>query len=160
MEVLLRNLIKHKQELLFIVREMFGYIFYTKKTKLSFLDAPKVHTLHPILAADISATNIKFQCEIDSSPESTIMWKFQDKILFNSNKYSIIQNKSLSYLILQQIQSNTDYGIYSCNATNKLGYNSTTIQLRSKGILTYTLTLSLDRISYCVCSFIDHYHII
>ena len=53
----------------------------------------------------------------------------------NSNKYSILQNKSLSYLTIQQIQSVHDYGLYSCNASNKLGYNSTTIQLRSKGII-------------------------
>ncbi len=46
---------------------------------------------------------------------------------------SIVQNQTSSYLIIQQLQSNFDYGLYTCNASNRLGKNSTTIQLRSKG---------------------------
>lgn len=108
-------------------------LFHSRKFICLFTDAPKVFTPHPILAEDLSASNIVFQCEIDSNPESTIHWKFNNKILFNSPKYTIVRNHSMSYLILQQIQSTFDYGYYSCNASNKLGYNSTHIQLRSKG---------------------------
>jgi len=79
--------------------------------------------------------NTKLQCEIDSYPESTIIWTYNDRQIFNSNKYSIIQNQSSSYLIIQQLQSNFDYGLYTCTAANKLGKNSTTIQLRSKGMI-------------------------
>ncbi|CAF0805722.1 unnamed protein product [Adineta steineri] len=114
--------------------------------------APKVYTIDSIIAADIRETNIKFQCEIDSYPKSEIRWKFQNKFLLNSTKYFMIQNQSLSYLILQQIQSNTDYGIYSCNANNKLGYNSTTIQLRSKDVPDSPTDLNITSISYSTIS--------
>ncbi len=132
MVVQLKNLIKHKRKLLFNVRKKTRF-FLSKIFSILILDAPKVSTSHPIIAEDLSTTDIKFHCDIDSNPESTVHWRFNKQILFNSNKYSIIQNKSSSYLILQQIQSTVDYGLYSCNATNKLGYNFTTIQLRSKG---------------------------
>ncbi|CAF4923188.1 unnamed protein product, partial [Rotaria magnacalcarata] len=103
------------------------------QTKVTVNYAPKVRTFDSIVAVDLLTTNVKFQCEIDSYPESIVTWRFNNNnVIFNSNKYSIVQNKSLSYLTIQQIQSNTDYGLYSCNATNNLGYNSTTIQLRSK----------------------------
>jgi hypothetical protein len=97
------------------------------------LDAPIVSSLTPILASDPFTLNTKLDCEVDSYPESTILWTYNDRQIFNSNKYSIIINKTSSYLIIQQLQSNFDYGLYTCNASNKLGKNSTTIQLRSKG---------------------------
>ncbi len=90
-------------------------------------------SLTPILASEPFTLNIKLQCEIDSYPESTIIWTYNDRQIFNSNKYTIIQNQSSSDLIIQQLQSNFDYGLYTCTAANKLGRNSTTIQLRSKG---------------------------
>lgn len=90
-------------------------------------------SLTPILAEDLFTLNIKLQCDIDSYPESTIIWTFNDRQISNSDKYSIIKNQASSYLIIQQLQSNFDYGIYSCSASNKLGNNSTKIQLRSKG---------------------------
>ncbi|CAF3337413.1 unnamed protein product [Rotaria sp. Silwood1] len=114
--------------------------------------APKVSTLYPIIAVDLHTTNIKFQCDIDSYPDSIIIWTFNNNVIFNSNKYSIIQNKSLSYLIIQQIQSITDYGLYSCNASNKLGYNSTTIQLRSKGVPESPTDLNVTDITYSTIS--------
>ena len=97
------------------------------------LDAPKLSTQAPIVAEDLHAKNVTLSCQIDSYPSSVISWLYQNRILFNSPKYKIIQNASSSYLILNEIQSSNDYGIYSCNASNKFGYNSTTIQLRSKG---------------------------
>ena len=100
---------------------------------LSSLDAPMVSSLTPIVAAESFALNVKLQCEIDSYPDSTIVWTYNDRQIFNSNKYSIVENQTSSALIIQQLQSNIDYGLYTCNASNKLGKNSTTIQLRSKG---------------------------
>ena len=133
MEVQLKNSIKHKQKSLFNVRRK-----KTNERKIFLFnifisDAPKVSTSDPIIAADSSTIDIKFRCDIDSNPESIVHWRFNKQTLFKSDKYNIIHNKSSSYLILQQIQSTHDYGFYSCNATNKLGYNFTTIQLRSKG---------------------------
>ncbi|CAF1643331.1 unnamed protein product [Rotaria magnacalcarata] len=96
--------------------------------------APIVTSLTPILAMDLFTLNIKLQCDVDSYPESTIVWTFNDRQIFLSNKYSIIKNKTSSYLIIQQLQSNFDFGFYSCNASNKLGKNSTLIQLRSKDV--------------------------
>jgi hypothetical protein len=104
-----------------------------KNLILTSLDAPIVSSLTPILASEPFTLNIKLQCEIDSYPESTIIWTYNDRQIFNSNKYTIIQNQSSSDLIIQQLQSNFDYGLYTCTAANKLGRNSTTIQLRSKG---------------------------
>ena len=95
--------------------------------------------MNSIVALDLYTKNIKLQCIIDSYPEAKITWIFNNKVVLNSTKYSIIENKTFSYLIIQQIESNIDYGSYSCNASNKLGYNSSTIQLRSKGMLTYGL---------------------
>jgi len=100
-----------------------------------FSDAPIVNSLTPILACDPFELNTKLECEIDSYPESTITWTYNHQQIFPSNKYSIIQNNTSSYLIIQQLQSNFDYGLYTCNASNRLGRNSTTIQLRSKGKL-------------------------
>lgn len=100
---------------------------------LSSLDAPMISSLTPIVAAESFALNVKLQCEIDSYPDSTIVWIYNDRQIFNSNKYSIVENQTSSALIIQQLQSNIDYGLYACNASNKLGKNSTTIQLRSKG---------------------------
>lgn len=82
---------------------------------------------------DLFTLNIKLHCEIDSYPESTITWSYNDRQISYSNKYSIINNQTSSYLIIQQLQSNFDYGFYTCAASNKLGKDSTTIQLRSKG---------------------------
>lgn len=101
---------------------------------LSSLDAPMVSSLTPIVAAESLSLNVKLQCEIDSYPDSTIVWTYNDRQIFNSNKYSIVENPTSSTLIIQQLQSNIDYGLYTCNASNKLGKNSTTIQLRSKGM--------------------------
>ncbi len=141
MEVQLKNLIKHKQKLLFNVKKK--RFFFIPKANLLFSDPPKVQTSQSIIAIDNLTTSVRFECEIDSNPNSTILWKFNNKILFNSKKYSIIQNKTFSYLILQQIQLNFDYGYYSCNASNKLGYNATTIQLRSKGNIKSIVILCL-----------------
>lgn len=92
-----------------------------------------VSSLTPIVAAESFALNVKLQCEIDSYPQSTIIWTYNDRQISPSNKYSIIENQTSSSLIIQQLQSNFDYGLYICNASNRLGKNSTTIQLRSKG---------------------------
>lgn len=92
-----------------------------------------ISSLTSILAVDPYTTNIKLECEIDSYPESTIFWTYNNHEIYNSNKYSIIKNQTKSYLIIQQLQSNLDYGLYTCNASNRLGKNSTIIQLRSKG---------------------------
>ncbi|CAF2872012.1 unnamed protein product [Rotaria sp. Silwood2] len=127
-------------------------MFNRTQTKVIVHYAPKVHTLHPIIAADLHTTNIKFQCEIDSYPESIIIWTFNNSVIFNSNKYSIIQNKSVSYLMIQEILSDIDYGLYSCNASNKLGYNSTTIQLRSKGIPESPTDFNITDINYSTIS--------
>ena len=97
------------------------------------LDAPIVSSLTPIIACDSYTQNIKLECEIDSYPESTIVWTYNNHELTNSQKYTIIKNQTLSYLIIHQLQSNIDYGFYTCYASNKLGKNSTIIQLRSKG---------------------------
>ncbi|CAF2092548.1 unnamed protein product [Rotaria magnacalcarata] len=123
------------------------------QTKVTVNYAPKVRTFDSIVAVDLLTTNVKFQCEIDSYPESIVTWRFNNNnVIFNSNKYSIVQNKSLSYLTIQQIQSNTDYGLYSCNATNNLGYNSTTIQLRSKAIPESPTDLNVTNIDYSAIS--------
>ncbi len=90
-------------------------------------------SLTPILASEPFTLNTKLQCAVDSYPESTIIWTYNDRQIFESNKYTIVQNQSSSDLIIQQLQSNFDYGLYTCTAANKLGKNSTTIQLRSKG---------------------------
>lgn len=101
---------------------------------LIFSDAPMVSSLTPIVAAESFALNVKLQCEIDSYPQSNIVWTYNDRQISNSNKYSIVENQTSSSLIIQQLQSNVDYGLYTCNASNRLGKNSTTIQLRSKGM--------------------------
>jgi len=99
-------------------------------------DAPIVRTLTPILAADPFTMNVKIHCQIDAYPSSNTIWSYNNREIFNSNKYSILQNQTSSTLIIQQLQSNFDYGLYTCMASNKLGQNSTTIQLRSKGMKT------------------------
>ncbi|CAF0978283.1 unnamed protein product [Rotaria sordida] len=126
--------------------------FNRTQTKVIVHYVPKISTLYPIIAVDLHTTNIKLQCEIDSYPESIIIWNFNNSVIFNSNKYSLIQNKTISYLIIQQIQSNTDYGLYSCNASNKLGYNSTTIQLRSKDVPESPTDLNITDITYSTIS--------
>lgn len=92
-------------------------------------------TLTPIIATDLYADQIELSCQIDSFPEAKVSWKFNDQIISPSDKYSIFQNESDSKLIIKQMQSDLDYGLYSCRAVNKLGEHSTTIQLRSKGII-------------------------
>ena len=111
-----------------------------------------VSSLTPIVAAEPFALNTKLQCEIDSSPESTIIWTYNDRQISPSNKYSIIQNQTSSDLIIQQLQSNFDYGLYTCNASNKLGKNSTTIQLRSKG-------RRIDCSSLITSTVVAHFHL-
>ena len=132
MEVRLKNLIKLKHESQLNVSER------ERKRRginenVNLLDAPIVTSSTPILASDPFSLNTKLQCQIDSYPDSTIVWTYNNRDIFNSNKYSILQNQTTSYLIIQQLQSNFDYGLYTCIATNRLGKNSTTIQLRSKG---------------------------
>ena len=88
-----------------------------------------------MIATDLHADRIELSCQIDSFPEAKVVWKFHDQILVPSEKYSIFQNESDSKLIINQMQSDHDYGLYVCHAVNKLGEHSTTIQLRSKGII-------------------------
>ena len=97
------------------------------------LDAPIVRSSSSIIAVDYLTTNIRLECQIDSYPTSTIFWTFNKQLIVNSTKYSIYQNQSSSILIIGQVQSNFDYGFYSCNASNPLGNHSTLIQIRSKG---------------------------
>ncbi|CAF0846546.1 unnamed protein product [Rotaria sp. Silwood1] len=118
------------------------------QTRVTVEYAPIVTSLTPILAIDLFTLNIKLQCDIDSYPESTIIWTYNDRQIFNSNKYSIIKNKTSSYLIIQQLQSDFDYGFYSCNASNKLGKNSTTIQLRSKGVPETPTNVTITSLTY------------
>ena len=99
------------------------------------LDVPKVTTLTSIIAIDLYADQIELSCQIDSFPESKVSWKYGDQFILPSEKYTILQNGSNSILIIKQMQSDLDYGLYSCHAVNKLGEHSTTIQLRSKGII-------------------------
>ena len=99
------------------------------------LDAPRVSTSTPMIATDVFTSDIPLSCVVDSFPESKIFWKFQDQAIVPSTKYSIAQNKSISQLVIKQISSNADYGSYSCHASNKLGDQSISIQLRSKGIV-------------------------
>ena len=99
------------------------------------LDGPRVTTTTSTIATDIFTSEISLSCEIDSFPESKIFWKVHDQVIVPSTKYSIVQNTSNSQLIIKQISSNADYGLYSCHASNKLGDQSITIQLRSKGIV-------------------------
>jgi len=125
------------------------FLFLNNNSK--FLDAPIVSSPNSILAADLFTSNVKLHCQIDSYPESTIHWAYNNRDIYNSNKYTIINNKTSSYLIIQQIQSNFDYGFYSCNASNRLGKNSTTIQLRSKGKYTinYSKTVGTPSLLRC-----------
>lgn len=97
------------------------------------LDAPIVRSLTSIIAVDPLATNIQLQCQIDSHPDAIIFWTYRNQRILNSTKYTIQQNQSSSTLIIRQLQSNFDYGFYSCNASNPLGNHSTLIQIRSKG---------------------------
>ncbi|CAF0928865.1 unnamed protein product [Rotaria sordida] len=122
--------------------------FDKTQTRVTVEYVPIVTSLTPILALDLFTLNIKLQCDIDSYPESTIIWTYNDRQIFNSNKYSIIKNKTSSYLIIQQLQSNFDYGFYSCNASNKLGKNSTTIQLRSKDIPETPTNVNITSLTY------------
>ncbi|CAF1149692.1 unnamed protein product [Adineta ricciae] len=113
---------------------------------------PKVHAEHAVVAADLQETNIELHCQIDTYPEATVRWKFENRILLNSTKYSILQKNSSSYLILHQIESTIDYGFYSCNATNKLGSNSTNIQLRSKDVPDSPRDFNVTNVSYSAIS--------
>ncbi|UJR23196.1 hypothetical protein I4U23_026215 [Adineta vaga] len=122
------------------------------QTRVTIEYAPIVHSSIPILASDPFTSNTKLECEIDSYPESNILWTYNNRQIFPSNKYSIIQNKTTSYLIIQQLQSNFDYGLYTCNASNRLGHNSTTIQLRSKDVPETPINVNLTSVTYSTIS--------
>ncbi|CAF1385753.1 unnamed protein product [Adineta steineri] len=122
--------------------------FDKTQTRVTIEYAPIVNTLTPIIASDPFTLNTKLHCQIDSYPDSTIIWTYNNRQLFQSNKYSILQNKTSSYLIIQQLQSNFDYGLYTCNASNKLGQNSTTIQLRSKDVPETPTNVNITSITY------------
>ena len=130
---------------------------------LDHLDAPRVTASSSIIAVDQFTSNVALNCEIDSFPEAKVFWKFNQQDLVPSSRYTIVQNETSSSLIVKQIQSIHDYGIYTCHAINQLADRFVTIQLRSKGRLTYPSLNNVDWVilcsSYCVCSFHDHYHI-
>ena len=100
-------------------------------------DAPIVRPIVSIIAIDpLETSSVQLQCQIDSYPESIVIWMFQSEPLTNlhSKKYSIRKNgSSLSVLTIESFQSNMDYGSYSCHAQNQLGNHSALIDVRSKG---------------------------
>ncbi|CAF0743366.1 unnamed protein product [Didymodactylos carnosus] len=114
--------------------------------------APVVTSLISKIASD-PMTDVIFQCQIDSYPESTINWIFNGTLIgTNTGKYFIIQKRindiSQSNLIVKNVQTPIDYGLYSCSAMNKFGQNSTTIQLRLKDIPDVPVQLNVSNISY------------
>ena len=59
-----------------------------------------------------------FECEATGSPRPEITWLRNNSLLLNPN---LIQNGSISYLILRSVKKEQNSGMYQCIAVNIAG---------------------------------------
>ena len=71
-----------------------------------------------------------FECEATGSPRPETTWLRNNSLLFNPN---LIQNGSISYLVLRSVKKEQNSGMYQCMAVNIAGRT-----LSKAGMLTVT----------------------
>lgn len=95
-----------------------------------------------------------FACEATGSPRAEITWLRNNSLLSNA---TLIQNESISYLVLRSVKKEQDSGMYHCVATNLAGKTPS-----RRGMLTVTSKLAeiptvktspLDGKNHFRCSF-------
>ena len=114
-------------------------IILTKKVLLLFhyslLDPPTV--IPSFSATDNmteSSTPHKLQCTVESNPKPEITWYFNGKI-HNKNISEVVIELTDYKSVVQSTLSfprgvtKEDHGMYTCNATNKLGIDSKTVEI-------------------------------
>lgn len=62
--------------------------------------------------------NAIFKCEATGSPRPEIKWLRNNSVLLNP---TLIQNGSISYLVLRSVKKEQSAGMYQCIAVNKAG---------------------------------------
>ena len=81
-----------------------------------------------------SATPYKLQCTVESNPKPEITWHFNGKI-HNKNISEVVIELTDYKSVVQSTLSfpngvtKENHGIYTCNATNKLGIDSKTVEI-------------------------------
>ena len=82
-----------------------------------------------------------FECDALAEPEHTISWTFTNstgavtEIFSDGNKYSIVANRSTTRFGELTVM-NVDYedrGVYTCTATNSIGYDRASANLTVHG---------------------------
>ena len=89
-----------------------------------------VFSIQPEDVVEEEGRNGVFKCEATGSPRPEITWLRNNSVLLNP---TLIQNGSISYLVLRSVQKEQNSGVYHCEAANLAGRTSS-----QAGMLTVT----------------------
>lgn len=101
----------------------------------SFLDPPRVT---PSFGATDniteSGTPYKLQCTVESNPKPDISWYFNGKIHDRNISEAVIELTDYKSVVQSTLSfpngvTRENHGLYTCNATNKLGIDSRTVEI-------------------------------
>ena len=89
--------------------------------------APSVNPPVDVFVLDRGTATL--DCNADGFPTPTIQWKFNDVEITNGGRYSITEQGVLNIMNVGL----DDIGVYTCNATNGIGYVNGNISLKVQG---------------------------
>ena len=101
--------------------------------RLSFLPTviwKPVFSIQPEDVVEEEGKDAIFKCGASGSPPPEINWLRNSSLLFNA---TLIQNESMSYLVLRSVQKAQNSSMYHCEASNLAGRT-----LSKAGMLTVT----------------------
>ena len=118
---------------------------------LFFADPPEVHI--DVLVQELRVPlgeRVSINCTVRGSPESNILWKRNQEVLFSGEKHRIHENSygtvSESRLEILQLDHSDNYATYSCEADNTVGSSMDTVDIRIEG--KFSILLDSSFLSY------------
>ena len=88
-----------------------------------FADAATVETVAPVTSHSWIGQTVKLTCKADGSPTPTLSWK-------SPSGRVIQQDTELKITVDVRMESDQDFGNYTCEATNDVNTDTSTVQVQ------------------------------
>ena len=95
---------------------------------------PEVTVIQPLPI--VVGTSVELICMV-SDPTRNIMWTFNDTVIYNGAE------NSMARVNISREISDSDYGVYTCSASNEIGSNSRSVKVIRAGTYTYNTRLHI-----------------
>ena len=93
-------------------------------------DAATIQTVAPVTSHSWIGQTVKLTCKADGSPTPTLSWK-------NPSGRVIKEETELKTIVDVLMRSDQDFGNYTCEATNDVNTDTSTVQVQQISKLNY-----------------------